>query len=74
MLPDLNGIELSSRLRAEMPNLQVIIMTGGQLSFDEQELCRRCGYLLIQKPFMIEDLTDLIRNRVKATATLRASG
>ncbi len=74
MLPDLNGLELSSRLRAEMPNLQVIIMTGGQLSPDEQELCRRSGYLLIQKPFMIEDLTDLIRNRVKATPTARAAG
>ena len=74
MLPDLNGLELSSQLRAEMPNLQVIIMTGGQLSPDEQELCRRYGYLLIQKPFMIEDLTDLIRNRVKAAPAARAAG
>lgn len=64
-LPDNNGLELSSRLRSMVRSTQVIIMTGGQLTNDEQELCRRYGYLLLQKPFMIEDLTDLIRNRVK---------
>jgi ATP-dependent Clp protease ATP-binding subunit ClpA/CheY-like chemotaxis protein len=74
LLPDLNGLELSSQLRAGNHGLKVIIMTGGQLSADEQELCRKYGYLLIQKPFMIEDLTELIRNRLNSGATVRAAG
>lgn len=73
LLPDLNGLELSSQLRAANPGLKVIIMTGGQLSADEQDLCRKYGYLLIQKPFMIEDLTELIRNRL-STTTAKAAG
>ena len=73
LLPDLNGLELSSQLRAANPGLKVIIMTGGQLSPDEQDLCRKYGYLLIQKPFMIEDLTELIRNRLSSGTAARTA-
>ena len=72
ILPDLDGLELSGRLRQRFPGLPIIIMTGGQLSADEQELCRRSRWLLLQKPFVIEDLTALIKGRLAGAASQTA--
>ena len=68
LLPDVDGLKLSSRLQAELPFLQVIIMTGEKLSSVDEERCSRDGWALIQKPFLVEDLMELIRSRLPMSA------
>ena len=68
LLPDLDGLKLSSRLQTELPFLQVIIMTGERLSSGDEERCSRDGRALIQKPFLVEDLMELVRSRLPMSA------
>ena len=68
LLPDLDGLKLSSRLQTELPFLQVIIMTGERLSSGDEERCSRDGWALIQKPFLVEDLMELVRSRLPMSA------
>ena len=68
LLPDLDGLKLSSRLQMELPFLRVIIMTGEKLSSGDEERCSRDGWALIQKPFLVEDLLELIRGRLPMSA------
>ncbi|MGO8791086.1 MAG: AAA family ATPase, partial [Terriglobia bacterium] len=68
MLPDQDGLKVSTRLRRERPSLQVIIMTGGNLSAGDEEVCSREGWALIQKPFLTEELMELVRNRLPLPA------
>ncbi len=73
MLPDLNGLELSSRLRAKNHSLPVVMMTGGRMSADEEDLCRKYGIPLIQKPFLLQDVLALIQSRLSAAAVKRGA-
>ncbi len=66
MLPDIDGVKLSSRLKAEQPFVEIVIMTGGQLSSDDEERCNRQGFGIIQKPFLVEDVMDMLRTRLPA--------
>jgi DNA-binding NtrC family response regulator len=68
MLPGVNGLELSSQLQGKIRSLQIIIMTGGRLSPDEQEVCRTNRWLLLQKPFMTEDVIALLQARLAMSA------
>jgi CheY-like chemotaxis protein len=68
LLPDLDGLKLSSRLQIGRPSLKVIIMTGGRLSSGDEERCSRDGWALIQKPFLVEDLLELVRSRLPMSA------
>lgn len=68
MLPDQDGLKTSSRLQADRPSVQVIIMTGGTLSVTDEEHCSRDGWAMIQKPFLVEDLMELVRVRLPKLA------
>ena len=68
MLPDQDGLKTSSRLQADRPLLQVIIMTGGTLSAMDEERCSNDGWAMIQKPFLVEDLMELVRVRLPKLA------
>jgi len=74
MLPDQTGLELSSQLQANLGSLPIIIMTGGQLSPEEQEVCRSSRWLLLQKPFMVDDVIALVEGRLANSASARAAG
>jgi CheY-like chemotaxis protein len=71
----LNGLELSRRLQGGADCPSIIIMTGGQLSAESQEMCRKAGWLLLQKPFLMRDLVALIEGRMSlAMQRMRAAG
>jgi CheY-like chemotaxis protein len=55
----LTGWELADKLRAERPNLRVILMSGYCL--DEAGKIQLFSYIL-QKPFTFENLTEIVRN------------
>jgi sigma-B regulation protein RsbU (phosphoserine phosphatase) len=61
-MPDLDGFELMSRLHAQKPNLDVILMTGSVDDLDEKlvRAIRGRAFYFIQKPFDREVLQTLV--------------
>jgi ATP-dependent Clp protease ATP-binding subunit ClpA/ActR/RegA family two-component response regulator len=64
MLPDQNGVELGLLLKAKLPSIEILIMTGMSVPDKDEEVCRRNGFPLIQKPFLVDDVLDPIRRRL----------
>jgi CheY-like chemotaxis protein len=67
VLPDLDGVQLSRQLSESSPSSQIIIMTGGEMSSDREEICRKCNVPIIQKPFLVEDVLGLVRSAIAAS-------
>ena len=68
LLGDDDGLKLAIELNAESPATQIIMMTGGGLSRDEQTLCEKHGFPILYKPFLTEDVLRFLRRRLKAGA------
>jgi CheY-like chemotaxis protein len=73
MLGDGDGVELGLQFQTQAPQTQVIIMTGGQLSAEEQALCRQRDIPILQKPFLGDDVLSLIRGRLFSASASLAS-
>jgi CheY-like chemotaxis protein len=73
MLPDVDGVKLSNLLKAERPMLQAIIMTGAQLSSEDEDRFARDGLPVLQKPFPVEDALEAVRSRLPASRASRAA-
>ncbi len=65
ILPDGNGIELGIELGHLDPKIHVVIMTGGELSKNEERLCREHDFDTVNKPFLPENIVSLVRERSK---------
>jgi sigma-B regulation protein RsbU (phosphoserine phosphatase) len=61
-MPDLDGFELMTRLKARLPDLDVILMTGSVDDLDEKlvRAIRSDAFFFIQKPFDREVLKALV--------------
>jgi len=61
-MPEMDGFELTARLKAERPNLDVILMTGSLSELDAKlvRAIRENAFYFIQKPFDREVLTTLV--------------
>jgi CheY-like chemotaxis protein len=69
ILPDGNGIDLGAKLREQEPAIHVAIMTGGELTTDEENECRKYRFDIVNKPFLPQQIVSLVRERViKVTA------
>ncbi len=64
LLPDGNGVELGVLLQRKNPKVQVIIMTGAQLSAEEEAICQEYDFPILRKPFLANDILNLIRARL----------
>lgn len=64
LLPDGNGIELGVLLQRRVAKAQVIIMTGAQLSPEEEAVCQEYDFPILRKPFLANDILNLIRARL----------
>ncbi len=64
LLPDGNGVELGVLLQRKTPKVQVIIMTGAQLSPEEEAICQEYDFPILRKPFLANDILNLIRARL----------
>jgi CheY-like chemotaxis protein len=64
LLPDGNGVELGVLLQRKTPKVQVIIMTGAQLSSEEEAICQEYDFPILRKPFLANDILNLIRARL----------
>ncbi len=64
LLPDGNGVELGVRLQRRAGKAQVIIMTGAQLTPEEESICQEYDFPILRKPFLANDILNLIRARL----------
>ncbi len=63
MLPDLDGAALGIKLKAHIPDLKIVLMTGGgAMSFPQTSLL--AGVPILQKPFPVEDALQLIKSKL----------
>jgi CheY-like chemotaxis protein len=61
MMPVMNGIQLAARLRADHPDLPIVLMSG----YSPREIAGVVGdhpYRIIWKPFKAESLLRMIEN------------
>jgi two-component system KDP operon response regulator KdpE len=61
-LPDLDGVELAKQIRAAVPNVGVIVMSGGVVPIDQ--LPERG--VALKKPFMLAELDAAIEKATKS--------
>ena len=72
MLPDLDGVTLANKLRALLPSIRLVLMTGG----GEMIFSRQSGLAhvpVIQKPFAKDDLLNLLRSQFQPQEASSAS-
>lgn len=74
ILADMDGVTLSTLLKAERPTLQAVIMTGAQLSAEDEDRFAKEGLPILQKPFPVEDALEVVRNRLAASRSSQARG
>ncbi|HEY4246151.1 MAG TPA: sigma-54 dependent transcriptional regulator [Lacunisphaera sp.] len=65
-LPDLNGLELTRRLRAARPRLPVILITAFGTTDTAIEAMKFGAYDYLLKPFAIPQLIELVRRAVES--------
>lgn len=77
-LPDMDGVDLLKQVRAEFPDVQVIILTGNDSLANVIETIKQGAFHFIAKPYAPEELISLIgraieaRQLVQETVHLRA--
>jgi len=59
-MPDINGLDLLSRIREKYPSTKVIIMTAYGSPEVYKEATRRGSYYYLEKPFEISDIRTII--------------
>lgn len=62
MMPNMNGFELSRKIKAESPSIPIVLVSGYAVSsFEaERDIIRQCAYC--QKPFEADTLLDILSN------------
>ena len=65
MLGEDDGLKLGLEFQTEAPGTQILIMTGGGLSEEEMTLCQTKDFPILFKPFVADEVLNLIRNRYR---------
>lgn len=60
-MPGINGIEVLRRIKAEHPDIQVIVLTGHGSDKDEASCMELGAFAYLQKPVDIENLSQVMR-------------
>jgi DNA-binding NtrC family response regulator len=74
MLPDGDGVSLAMELRRAAPSLQIVLMTGTDLSPEEALWCERNDIPVLRKPFLAQDAVAQLQARLVFQQAARASG
>ncbi|HEV7745395.1 MAG TPA: AAA family ATPase [Pyrinomonadaceae bacterium] len=72
MLGEDDGLQLALNFQQLTPLTRMILMTGGGVSEELQELCRERGFPILYKPFLAQDVVNLVRGRVDRISTVAA--
>ncbi|HEU4388516.1 MAG TPA: AAA family ATPase [Blastocatellia bacterium] len=61
MLGDDDGVRVGLDIQRLAPRTQVILMTGGEMSTEEQTICWERKIPILRKPFLGNDVLELVR-------------
>jgi DNA-binding NtrC family response regulator len=70
-LPDADGLETLDRIKAEVPQTQVIILTAHDSLHNAIESIKRGAYHFISKPYAAEELLSLVEKAMEKDFLLR---
>src|SRR5216110_4069135 len=70
-LPDADGLEMLGRIKAELPKVQVIILTAHDSLHNAIESIKRGAYHFISKPYAPEELLSLVEKALEKQFLLR---
>lgn len=65
-LPGMNGVQLSAQLRAELPTLQIILMSANDLAVDRQTLDKAGIKVFVNKPMPPGPLRSAVMRLLQA--------
>lgn len=65
LLPDGDGVRLGVNLKMRFPKIKAILMTGADLSQEDDEICKQYGFPLMTKPFLAAQVIGLVRACLK---------
>lgn len=71
MLGDEDGLKLGLEFQTESPTTQIMIMTGGRMSDRELGLCRDRDIPILFKPFLSNEILNLIRKPLQRALATR---
>src|SRR5262249_34514464 len=69
--PDANGLEMLDRIKAELPDVQGIILTAHDSLHNAIESIKRGAFHFISKPYAPEELLSLVENALEKRFLLR---
>ncbi len=61
ILPDGDGVAYGLEVVRRAPGTRAIIMTGMELSVEDEDLCRSYMFPRLRKPFLADDVLNLVR-------------
>ena len=70
-LPDAEGLEMLDRIKIELPQIQVIILTAHDTLHNAIESIKRGAYHFISKPYASEELLSLVEKALEKQSLLR---
>src|SRR5438046_1697101 len=70
-LPDADGLETFDRIKTEVPQIQVIILTAHDSLHNAIESIKRGAYHFISKPYAAEELLSLVEKSLEKQFLLR---
>ncbi|MGC2352371.1 MAG: sigma-54 dependent transcriptional regulator [Candidatus Udaeobacter sp.] len=70
-LPDADGLEMLGRIKTELPEVQVIILTAHDSLHNAIESIKRGAYHFISKPYAPEELLSLVEKALEKQFLLR---
>ena len=70
-LPDADGLEMLDRIKTELPEVQVIILTAHDSLHNAIESIKRGAYHFISKPYAPEELISLVEKALEKQFLLR---
>src|SRR3979411_79375 len=74
MLPDFNGLEVMRRLRAELPQVCVLVLTARDAREDRVAGITAGGDDYVTKPFSLEEVLARLRGLLRRAGVARARG
>ena len=70
LLADGDGLSVGLELLRLWPRLEVVLMTGMELSSDEAVLCERQKFQVLRKPFLDQDVLAILQSRLGRAAAV----
>ncbi|HZS44794.1 MAG TPA: AAA family ATPase [Blastocatellia bacterium] len=74
MLGDDDGISLGLQLQLDDPKTSLILMTGGELTPEEEGICHELSIPILRKPFLAVDVLNIVRSRFSRASAAQVAG